>query len=146
MHLDHLVLVDTSVGPSCTCMSAFVCMRVIYIDEIGACVDMAMLRFISSDILESRDQRGLLRSPTKETTTHRYSMTSKYFEERRYKRCKYTGAGDKANSMTVNVVYNASRLYRNMRDSFNDNVCKNERDCSIMWQQICTLFAHLLQQ
>lgn len=30
-------------------------------------------------------------------------------------------------SMTVNVVYEReSALYRNMRDSFNDNVCKNE--------------------
>lgn len=55
----------------CVCMCVRVYVKCHLIGEIGACADIVMLRFIPSDILESRNKRGLLcsLSETEETVT-----------------------------------------------------------------------------
>lgn len=88
------------------CVCACVCVwSVAYIGEIGACADIVMLRFISSDILESRDERGLLCSLSE---TEEMSNADIWWHQNIFKNGDTsdanTGACDKANLMTINVV------------------------------------------
>lgn len=89
--LIRLTYLPDALGPPCTtdthipmCVCTRECMKCHLIGEIGACVNVVMLRFIPSDILESRIKEGCYVPYRKKQRGDdgqqgRYSMTSKYF-------------------------------------------------------------------